>query len=121
MKWRDIAAIIGFSAVMYWVVLLLTGCTIAPKPVAAEAVSFSGNAQNGGLVGRLADGGYEITVAAAGRYDSLIDEGYGKTFTPALKKGDGLASLPNGDIEIDDEHLVDFGAMATAKRSGQKP
>ena len=111
----------GFWAVAIALCAIAPGCTIAPKPVQAGQVSFSGNSQNSGLLGRLPDGGYHITAAAKARYDDLISTGYGKGFTPALKPGDGLSGLPDGTWEIDDEHLIDWGVMASLKRTALKP
>lgn len=97
------------------------GCTIAPKPVTSNVVVFSGNTQNAGILGRTPDGGWHIADATRLRYVALIDAGYGKTFTPPLKDSDGLTKLPDGTWELDSEHMVDFGVMATLKRSGVHP
>lgn len=102
-------------------ILAVTGCTVAPAPVTSSQVEFTGNQQNAGLLGRLPDGSWHLSTAAKARYDLLIAAGYGKAFTPPLKVGDGCSQLPDGSWSIDQEHLVDFGVMATAKRSGIKP
>ena len=102
-------------------VLAAGGCTVAPSPVEATSPSLDGNKANSGLVCRLSDGSYEITQGALLRYNGLIAAGYGRAFIPALKPGDGVSQLPNGDFRIDAQHLADFAEMATAKRSGIIP
>lgn len=101
--------------------LALSGCTIAPKPVTPTQVPFSGNAASGGVLARLPDGGYEITQAKVIAYDDLIAKGYGKAWLPPLEANDGVKLLPDGNFEIDDQHLVDFAAMAARFRRGEKP
>ena len=104
------------------IIWALLGCTIAPRPVPAQAVAFSGNTQDAGVTGPAPNGaGYLITDAGRARYEELIAEGYGKAMTPPLKPHDGLSELSTGGWVIDKEHLVDWGIMATAKRSGLLP
>ena len=104
------------------VVALLVSCTIAPKPVEAPVASFSGNEQNGGFLGFLPDGSGNITGHAYLRYQALLDGGYAKgLILPIPSPSDGLRKLSDGSWAIDREHLVLFGQMAAAFRSGVKP
>ena len=116
-----VAMIVGLS-------LAVSGCTIAPSPVKAPVAGFSANDQNGGFIGFLpahaagqARPGH-ITAGAHARYEALLSAGYAKgLMLPVPGPQDGLTELPDGTWEIDAEHLVLFGQMATAFRSGAKP
>lgn len=129
--WTPALAIlcVFFMALAFFVIL--TGCgtvgTIAPTPVTTSQAGFTGNEPNGGFLGYLpADGmgqGHpgHLTAGAVARYNALILAGYGKGLVlPAIKPGDGLIRLSDGTYEIDDEHLVLFGQMDSAFRSGVK-
>lgn len=117
-------------------------CTIAPDPVAAHVASFSGNDQDGGFIGYLLPTDPSpgaITGHAEARYEALLAAGYAKgLILPIPGALDGLSPLPDGPHivyddhkpkavqlagawQIDDEHLVLFGQMASAFRSGVKP
>jgi hypothetical protein len=119
-----LAALFGYLALFAVLMVLLApfeACTIAPKPVAPTQAPFEGDSALGGVLARLPDGGYEITQAKVIAYDGLIAKGYGKAWIPALGPNDGVKLLPDGNFEIDDQHLVDFAAMAARFRRGEKP
>jgi hypothetical protein len=139
--WRPKEYIIlgAFVVAVAWVVIAVSGCTIAPKPVEAHAASPVGNDSNGGIVGKLPTGSWEVTPGAIVKYNALIGAGYGKAFLPPLKANDGVAALPDGpylvevkkgvfqtlpstgNFTLDAEHAADWARMATQFRSGQKP
>lgn len=131
MGWRKWSCAALFCALVLSGLALMFGCsalTIAPKPVEAPVAQFSGNDANGGFIGFLpahavgqARPGH-LTPDAEARYQSLLSAGYAKgLILPQPKASDGLTKLPDHTWEIDAEHLVLFGQMAAAFRSGVKP
>lgn len=115
-----------WTVLFIWVavgtVLVMSSCTIAPKPVTAPVASYSGNDANGGFIGYLPDGSGHITAHAYARYSALLASGYAKgLIIPVPSAHDGVACLPDGSWSIDREHLTLFAQMAHAFDSGVKP
>lgn len=106
--------------------LALAGCmssTVIPKETPPPAVaSFSGNEQNGGVLS-LGTQGAVVDAGFLKKYDTVIAQGYGKHFTPPLKKGDGVVPYSDGrgDYLIDKEHLVLALRMFDKKGNGEAP
>lgn len=96
------------------------GCysTIVPKQVTSSSISFDGNEQNGGLVGRDKGGRYIVTPQARERLNGLISR-YGRKFIPPLEKDFGVeAGAPAGNYYISAESLVNFQTMTRWFKSG---
>lgn len=122
-KWGGLLLKISIAAVLLGVMLLiavLSGCTIAPKPIDAAAPSYDVNAQDSGFKGWAPDGSGIITTAARARYNDLAKI-YGEQFTPAVKFDAGIRPGLEGTFLIDREHLSIFGAMSDLKRMGAAP
>lgn len=116
---EEVAVALVCGTIATLVISCFMGCTIAPKPIQPAQVPFEGNARPGVI--RLPDGGYEIIPDRRKAYDDLIAKGFGKAFLPPLIKDAGVKPLPDGNFEIDDQHLTDFIAMAARLRRGEKP
>ena len=113
-----VATIIGVT----WIIVMSTGCsTVSPKPVTATQATFSGNAQNGGILGIAPAGtGFVVNADFRARYNALAAT-YGKDILPPLKADDGITPLPDGTALIDKQHLVDEILMADWHRMGRAP
>lgn len=102
--------------------VLLFGCTttVIPEAPKDNAISFDGNSQNGGFLGYTENHYGVLTPRARERYNDLIAKGYGTNVSPALTKpDDGLQPWTNGTWLITKEHLVKFGVMNNARKSGR--
>ncbi len=107
---------------LFLCVHFLIGCTstIIPKSVTDEQVSFDSNQQNGGFLGYTSEHYGVLTPRARERYNDLVAKGYGTNFSPALTKPDeGLQPWTNQTWLITKEHLVKFGVMNNARKSGR--
>jgi hypothetical protein len=125
-RWVDAFLLALFTVVVIIVVGLITfaaqGCsTVTPTPVKPTQAAFSGNDQNGGIIGLAPPGaGYVVTADFRDRYNALIAV-YGKDILPPLKADEGITARADGTCVIDKQHLVDEILMADWHRMGRSP
>lgn len=95
----------------------LPACTVAPKPVAAQAASFGDNGErNSGFVAFF-EGGALIDAGARDRYNALIKL-YGREWSPAISRDHGIER--RGDLYfISNGALQKFVVMSDWKRMGR--
>ena len=100
-------------------VMILVSCTVAPKVLKRDTISFDGGSQNSGFVMFLSDGSGLITTNAVNRYNFLISV-YKSKFIPPIDINYGLTytniQTTNYYI-ISAEGLVKFGLMLHWKRN----
>ena len=100
-------------------VMILISCTVTPKILQRDTISFDGGSQNSGLVMFLPDGSGLLTTNAANRYNFLINI-YKSKFIPPIYQNYGLTytniQTTNYYI-ISAEGLVKFGLMQHWKRN----
>lgn len=104
-------------------VMILISCTITPKVLERDTISFDGGSQNSGFVMFLPDGSGLITTNAASRYNGLITI-YKDKFIPPIYQNYGLVytNIQNTNYYIiSAESLVKFGQMNHWKRNQIPP
>jgi hypothetical protein len=101
------------------VIVMTTGCTVVPKPVAAAQASYGDDGQqNSGFV-RFAPGGAVIDAGARDRYNALIRL-YGREWLPPIKSDHGVT--PSGEhYFITNDALQKFIVMSDWKKMGRPP
>lgn len=104
-------------------VMILVSCTVTPKVLERNTISFDGGSQNSGLVMFLPDGSGLITTNAASRYNGLITI-YKNKFIPPIYQNYGLiyTNIQNTNYYIiSAEALVKYGLMNHYKRNQTPP
>lgn len=88
--------------------------TIIPPKIIQTQASFSGNAQNAGIIDYLGpDLGFLIDKNAKARYDSLVIL-YGQSLIPPVNVGDGIKPA-NEHFLMDHEHMISFMELSDRK------
>lgn len=101
--------------------LLQLGCTspVVPREVRSEQASWDGGEQNSGIIAAQSDG-FLVTPHFRERFNALADL-YGRAFSPALARDEGLRPLPEGTWFITPAAMTKFIQMNRWKKSGRAP
>ena len=111
---------------MFWIVVIISwgllfcyGCTIAPRPTIEGSVSYVGNVQNSGMLGRDPKTGSEIVdPAVKDRYDALAAI-YGSKFAPPIKPDAGFTAYTNGTYLLTAQGLHNYLELCVLKRNNK--
>lgn len=111
-----------FALVLAFVALVgMSGCsTVTPNAVTSHAASFSGNAQNSGILGQNTDRSLPVDANYVARYNALAAK-WAKHFPAGLNAFAGVTVNTDGSFTIDAEHAVDKILMEDWERMGRKP
>lgn len=112
------------------VCLVLINCTscgtVSPKPVQSQIIDYSGNEQNGGVLGVFKDEngsllGFLISPEKAEQYNALISI-YSSKFVPPLKENEEMQPSVDGkNYIITARGMQYFLTMARWLRNGENP
>jgi hypothetical protein len=94
--------------------LNFVGCGVTPVTHDRTTIAYEGNQANGGIVGILPDGSYEITPNKLAEYDDLV-ELFGNKTIPETEKGFGVSILSNGNFSITKQGLERWYSLKLIK------
>lgn len=105
------AGFVAFCVVVFWLVILATGCTstVIPVKVTPKAASFDGAAQSSGILDIGPNNSRIVTSHYRERYNALIQT-YGALFNPPLKADEGIHAYGDNWL-IDAQHHAAFLRM----------
>lgn len=101
--------------------LAVTGCdtTVTPKHVYSQQISYDGNQQNGGLLGRTSAGDWIITGHAHDRYMALVETYANSPATKGWELRSGMTAHADGSWVFDTQHMFYFATMERWHKEGK--
>jgi len=110
---------IGLTSLL---LVLALGCTLTVRPriVTSSEISYSGNVQNGGIIGTNAAGSLILSADSRNKYNGLIDV-YAASFIPPLHRDAGITATETNTFLIDKEHWEKALIMNWWRKQGVTP